>query len=173
MTVLSGSLRKAMAKRANLAMLVIDESGFEKTRAAQKEVLEYGKRLGAKTALVEFDQSRATGNICLKITTDPELKKLVPDAPVFTKYVANGFIETGLDEWLKSVKAAYVVVMGMETACCVEQTIVGAWEATSKGYYNDPGLLGRGYIVLSCEQIVHTRPGKWEDMPQVEFYDLV
>ena len=172
MTRLNGSLTKAMAKRQNLAMLVIDEGGFDKTRAAQKEVLECGTKLGAKAALIEYDMTKNSA-LLVHIKTDPELKKVVPDAPVFTKYGANGFVDTGLTEWLKSVKAVYVVVMGMETACCVQETVQGGWQANKEGYYKDGGLIGRGYTVLSCEQIVHTDPGKWEDLPQVEFYDAV
>lgn len=97
----------------------------------------------------------------------------MPDAPVFIKYGANGFIETGLDAWLKSVKAAYVVVMGMETACC--RRVDGPGRPGGELERVLPGRRPHRawlYRALVRADRAHAA-GKGEALPKVEFYDTV
>jgi hypothetical protein len=157
-----------MERIAKIAVIVVDESGCDQTREAQKEVLFWANMYGHKIALVEFDNSN---NAYPSITTDPKLANLAPKAPIFTKTQANGFIDTGLEDWLKAYAPSHVIVMGMETNCCVKALVLGGWAVTSKAQaVQDKGLVGRGYIVMSMESIMHNDPPDWAAHAKVEIY---
>ena len=174
MTILTeGTLRAAMEKNLKVAVVVIDEDGSEDTQEAQKEVLFWARMYGHPIAFIEYDK---TVGGYPSIKTDPELKKMAPaDAPVFTKYQSNGFVDTDFEAWLKKNAPQHVVVMGMETNCCVEALVIGGWTVSTKTTkaINDPGLVGRGYSVLSVNAVMRSEAPRWGGHPKVKIYPKI
>ena len=93
---------------------------------------------GGKSALVEPEKAAANAAklllyfrdenlpvIHVRHNSEPggrinEVVKPLPDEKVFSKDAVNCFLGTGLNDYLKSVKADTLVICGMQTHMCVE-----------------------------------------------------
>lgn len=163
-----------MERIAKVAVIVIDENGSDATRTAQQEILFFAAIYGHPVAFIEYDPTQFGYP---KITTDPELKKIAAAAPVFVKYQSNGFIDTGLEAWLKEKAPTHVVVMGMETNACVKALVIGGWTVSTvdNSAILDEGLVGRKYHVMTANALVHDAipDSVWGNHPMVEIYAAI
>ena len=93
---------------------------------------------GGKSALVEPEKAAANSAklldyfrihkmpvVHVRHNSEPggkinDMVKPIPTEKVFTKDAVNSFVGTGLNDYLKSIKADTLVICGMQTHMCVE-----------------------------------------------------
>jgi nicotinamidase-related amidase len=113
-----------MVRAQNTVLLLIDIQDFyfpggksalsepEKAAANAKTLLEYFRKEDLPVIHVRHN-SESGGNI-------NNMVKPLATEKIFSKDAVNCFVGTGLQDYLKSVKADTIVICGMQTHMCVE-----------------------------------------------------
>lgn len=173
----NGSLIEAMSKlpEGSVGVLIIDEQdGFDspddrrqQLLARQQTLIMAASRLGCRFWLVELDPS-GNGNASATIL---RLRALVgadrSSRIVKTKF--NGFDGTTLDNELRQAHVTHVVVLGHQTNCCVMQTAIGGFYERRRGTFVQ-GATGRGFKVLSSDQVLSGDEAIWKLEDRVTFF---
>jgi nicotinamidase-related amidase len=106
----------------------------------------------SKIPVMEFWMGHSDG----PSKTIPEIRAMLPARRATRrKPTHNAFEGTDLDAWLKRERVKYVVIMGYNANQCVGATVFGGMgRPTAQGTPYIPGLLDRGYHVLTSRSIL-------------------